>query len=232
MSDYYATAEWTMASDGWYTFSMATQEQKTLLTVTPAARDQLLAAMNNPARKSYGVRLTVKPMGAAMPQYGLHLVEKETPGLNDLVLTVDGLRIYLDRLSTPYIDGATIDYTKGPTGEGFQIKTSYQPPRPQLPEGIGSDPPTGPDAEAILKLIDEEINPGISSHGGSISLVGLKEDIVYVRMSGGCQGCGMATATLKQGIVATIKRALPHIKDVLDVTDHAGGTNPYYRKDI
>ncbi|MEW6324034.1 MAG: NifU family protein [Nitrospirota bacterium] len=201
-----------------------------MLTVTPQARDKMLGVLNDPARKSYGLRLSVKPMGAALPQFGLSLVEKETPGLNDQVVTVDGgIRIYFDRLSLPYIQGATIDYTSGSNGEGFLIKTPYQPPKPpQAPAEL----PSGPEAEAIQKLIDEQINPGIAAHGGSISLVGLKDDIVYVRMSGGCQGCGMATATLKQGVVTMIKRAMPHIKDVLDVTDHARGANPYYRPNI
>ncbi len=200
-----------------------------MLTITPKALEKMLTVLKDPARKSYGLRLSAKPMGAALPQYGLSLVEKETPGLNDQVLTVEGVKIYFDRLSLPYVTGATIDYTTGGNGEGFMIKTPYQPAKP--PEAP-AELPTGPDAEAIHKLIEEEINPGISSHGGSIALVALKDDIVYIKMSGGCHGCGSATATLKQGIVTTIKRALPHIKDVLDVTDHASGTNPYYRPNI
>jgi len=203
-----------------------------MLTITQQAREKILAVLNDPARKSHGLRLTVKPMGSAMPQYGLSLVEKETPGLNDQVVTVDGVRIYLDRLSLPYVQGATTDYTNGANGEGFLIKTSYQPPKPELPASIAGEAPTGPDAEAIQKLLEEQINPGLASHGGHATLVGLKDSVAYLQLSGGCQGCGSATATLKQGIVTMIKRELPHIKDVLDVTDHAAGTNPYYRPNI
>jgi Fe/S biogenesis protein NfuA len=59
--------------------------------------------------------------------------------------------------------------------------------------------------------------------------VGIKDDVAYIQLGGGCQGCGMADVTLKQGIVVMIKKSVPTIKDVLDVTDHAGGSNPYYQ---
>ena len=39
----------------------------------------------------------------------------------------------------------------------------------------------------------------------------------------------MADVTLKQGVVTEIQAVAPTIKSVLDVTDHAGGTNPYYQ---
>ena len=85
-----------------------------------------------------------------------------------------------------------------------------------------------PEAQAILKVLDESINPSVASHGGHISLVDVQDDTVYIRLEGGCQGCGMADVTLKQGIEGEIKRAVPKITTVLDTTDHAGGSNPYY----
>ena len=85
-----------------------------------------------------------------------------------------------------------------------------------------------PEAQAILQVLDERINPSVASHGGHISLVDVTEDTVYIRLEGGCQGCGMADVTLKQGIEVEIKRAVPKITTVLDTTDHAGGSNPYY----
>ena len=47
-------------------------------------------------------------------------------------------------------------------------------------------------------------------------------------MGGGCQGCGQADVTLKQGIIRMIKEAVPEVEDVVDATDHAAGENPYY----
>ena len=85
-----------------------------------------------------------------------------------------------------------------------------------------------PEAQVILQVLDERINPSVASHGGHISLVDVQDDTVYIRLEGGCQGCGMADVTLKQGIEVEIKRAVPKITTVLDTTDHAGGSNPYY----
>ena len=93
-------------------------------------------------------------------------------------------------------------------------------PKPGLdtPEGI-----------TIQKLLDENVNPAVAGHGGHIALVDVQADTVYIRLEGGCQGCGMADVTLKQGVEVEIKNAVPSIVAVLDVTDHAGGSNPYYQ---
>ena len=77
-------------------------------------------------------------------------------------------------------------------------------------------------------MLDEKINPSVAGHGGHIALIDVTEDTAFIRLEGGCQGCGMADVTLKQGIEVEIKGAVPSIAAVLDVTDHAGGDNPYY----
>jgi len=83
--------------------------------------------------------------------------------------------------------------------------------------------------EKVQKILDEMINPAIASHGGFVDLLDVKENLVYLRLGGGCQGCGMVNVTLKQGIEATLKEEIPQIAGVIDQTDHAGGTNPYYQ---
>jgi Fe-S cluster biogenesis protein NfuA len=86
-----------------------------------------------------------------------------------------------------------------------------------------------PDGLAIRNLLEEKINPSIAAHGGRISLVDVKDDVAYVRLDGGCQGCGMADVTLKQGVAVEIQTLVPRITEVLDITDHAEGNNPYYQ---
>ncbi len=86
-----------------------------------------------------------------------------------------------------------------------------------------------PAGKAVRKILDEQINPAVAGHGGHIALVDVQDERVYVRLEGGCQGCGMANVTLKQGIETALRQAVPEITTVLDVTDHAGGTNPYYQ---
>ncbi|TNE41313.1 MAG: hypothetical protein EP348_01095 [Alphaproteobacteria bacterium] len=86
-----------------------------------------------------------------------------------------------------------------------------------------------PDGIAIRNLLEERINPSIAAHGGRISLVDYKDSRVYIRMDGGCQGCGMADVTLREGVAQEIRKIVPAVTEILDVTDHADGTNPYYQ---
>jgi len=80
----------------------------------------------------------------------------------------------------------------------------------------------------VETILNNEINPLIAQHGGVVSLIDVRGADLYLQLGGGCQGCGMADVTLRQGIEASIRRALPEVEEVLDVTDHAAGTNPFY----
>ncbi len=82
--------------------------------------------------------------------------------------------------------------------------------------------------EKVQELIEAMINPAVAAHGGYIELIDVKDSTAYIRMSGGCQGCGAADVTLKAGIERLIFEEIPEITEVLDVTDHASGENPYY----
>ena len=83
--------------------------------------------------------------------------------------------------------------------------------------------------EKVQYLIDSQINPGVAEHGGSVGVVAVKDNILYLRLYGGCQGCGGADFTLKQGIETIVKRAVPEIAQIIDLTNHSAGMNPYYR---
>jgi Fe-S cluster biogenesis protein NfuA len=86
-----------------------------------------------------------------------------------------------------------------------------------------------PEGRAIREILDTRVNPSVAAHGGHISLIDVVGPRAFIRMEGGCQGCGMANATLKDGVEVEIKKEVPSIQQVLDVTDHAEGTNPYYQ---
>ena len=86
-----------------------------------------------------------------------------------------------------------------------------------------------PNGKAVAEILETQINPAVAAHGGHITLVDVEGDTVYIRLEGGCQGCGMADVTLKQGVEVEIKCAVPSIAHVLDVTDHQDGDNPYYQ---
>jgi Fe-S cluster biogenesis protein NfuA len=81
---------------------------------------------------------------------------------------------------------------------------------------------------AIRDLLDREINPAVAAHGGWVELIDVKRNAVFLRLGGGCQGCGAADVTLKQGIEKAIRALAPSVGEILDTTDHAAGRNPYY----
>jgi Fe-S cluster biogenesis protein NfuA len=81
---------------------------------------------------------------------------------------------------------------------------------------------------AVADLLNREINPAVAAHGGFVELIDVKANNVYIRMGGGCQGCGAANVTLKYGVEKAIRGLVPKIGEILDTTDHASGRNPYY----
>ncbi len=91
-----------------------------------------------------------------------------------------------------------------------------------------SIPPVDELRDRIQGILDREVNPSVASHGGVVRLLDVKENQVYVQMGGGCQGCGMADVTLKQGVEIAIRSEIPEVGEIMDTTDHASGNNPYY----
>lgn len=98
---------------------------------------------------------------------------------------------------------------------------------------VSASSPVSPrDDDAIFEMVSDvfrrEIDPAVARHGGKVELVDVQSGTIVVRMKGGCQGCGMATVTLRQGIEASLRRLLPGLQGIRDITDHTAGTKPYY----
>jgi len=81
----------------------------------------------------------------------------------------------------------------------------------------------------VQNLLEREINPALGMHGGWVELIDVRKNAVYLRLGGGCQGCGSANMTLKMGIEKAIREQIPEVGEILDTTDHAAGRNPYYQ---
>jgi Fe-S cluster biogenesis protein NfuA len=96
------------------------------------------------------------------------------------------------------------------------------------PEYFDDVPSEGDLRWAITDLLNREINPAVAAHGGYVELIDVKKNNVFIRLGGGCQGCGAADVTLKQGIEKAIRSLVPRVGEILDTTDHASGRNPYY----
>lgn len=96
-------------------------------------------------------------------------------------------------------------------------------------EFVKSMPPESAIRDKVKNLLETAINPALGMHGGFVELLDVKKNSVYLRLGGGCQGCGSANVTLKMGIEKAIREQIPEVGEVLDATDHASGRNPYYQ---
>ena len=197
--------------------SDATSEIK--VTITDAAQKKFHEIISTEKRDGHGLRLIVSGGGTPQPEFGLNFVPPDEDASNDVVVTVGQIKVHMATDVAKYLDGATVDFLESIAENGFKIEA----PKAGIPK------PSGPLAEAVEKVLNEKINPSIASHGGQISLVAIDDATAYLRFSGGCQGCGMANVTLKQGVEKALLEDVPEIKRVLDITDHASGSNPYYQ---
>lgn len=144
------------------------------------------------------------------------------------VVTIDGLSLVIPADSVSRLRGATLDIAKD--GSGMVLLNPNEPSAPPAPSASaeGADL-SSPLAQEVLQVIETKVNPSIAGHGGFAQLVGVEGDTVWLKMGGGCQGCAASKMTLRQGIEVAIKEAVPSIVNVIDVTDHQAGDNPYYK---
>jgi len=126
--------------------------------------------------------------------------------------------------SVERLRGATLDLPANPDQGGLVLRN---PNRPNPLDGLDLEL-TGDLADKVAQLLEQSINPSLAAHGGYATLVGVEDTRVFLTMGGGCQGCSLSAATLVQGIQVAIKEALPEVTEVVDVTDHAAGDNPFY----
>ena len=191
-----------------------------MMEVTELARKKVLEVAEAQDRAGSGLRITVTGGGTAMAEFGLQFVNPDEFNDDDTVFEAVEFKICMDPASAKFLESAKVDFIDEGSGAGFKIDAPNAfPPKP-----------SGPVAEKIQKVIEERINPSLASHGGRVSLEGLKDDIAFLRFGGGCHGCGMVNTTLKDGVEVMIKEEVPEINAVQDVTDHSSGDNPYYSK--
>ena len=188
-----------------------------MITLTDAARDRVLKVMEMQGRTGHSLRVRIAGRGASGYKHELGFVAPGEESPEDTVFDEKGIHLIIDKGSVERIKGTSIDYVENLDGAGFV----FENPNPVT----YSDQAKG---ETIQELFENTVNPGLAMHGGSVELLDVKDNNVYVRLGGGCQGCGMANVTLKQGIERMIKAAVPDIEAIIDTTDHADGKNPYY----
>jgi Fe/S biogenesis protein NfuA len=211
--------------------SEARVEVQPLLSITPEARstvDEVLSQEESADTLALWLEVNGSSNGAYT--YDLYFQASADAADGDVVQYDEGLVVVIPQMSADRLVGATLDFVTDADGEGGLVIVNPNTPPSRTDQGLVTPDIdlSDPVAAKLVAALETQVNPSIAAHGGRADLVALEGTVVYLRLSGGCQGCGMAKATLSQGIEVILREAIPEIGNVVDVTDHADGTNPYY----
>jgi Fe/S biogenesis protein NfuA len=135
-----------------------------------------------------------------------------------------GLTVLTPERDVAKLEGATLDLPGNSNQAGLVLRN---PNRPDLGPNAVLDL-SGTLEEQVQEVLVKRINPSIAAHGGYAELVRVEGSTVLVKLGGGCQGCGMANATVTAGIEKTLIEVLDGVENVVDITDHTSGENPYF----
>ena len=187
-----------------------------MLSITENARSKLDEFAEQAEETELAVKVAITGRGPKGFQYDLQLVPPSEAAEGDVVTEVDGLTVIIAEKSAAYLDGATLAFVETLMGPGgFQFEN---------PNPLWLDPL----AQRVADVLDEEVNPAVASHGGNVTLIDVVEGEAIVEFGGGCQGCSAVDVTLKHGVETMLMEKIPEIVAVVDITDHAAGTNPFY----
>lgn len=207
-------------------------EPKPILTITDIARNKVLRVRaQEPDPDGLALWLEVSGVANGKYKYDMYFQPLDYAGPTDTVQRHDDLSVVIPAFSVDKVKGSTLDVQGDPIEGGLVLDNPNSPSpvvnTPAAPPRAAADL-TGDVAQRVLQVLESQINPSIAAHGGEAQLVAVEEGTAYLRLSGGCQGCGMAAVTLSQGIEVVLKEQVPEITQVVDVTDHASGANPYF----
>ena len=196
--------------------------EETPLTLTDEAVVAILGIRaDEPDAEELALTVSITGVSNVQFVYELTFIPLNDAVDDDVLQHFGELPVVIRSDSVDRLEGATITLRDG----GLAVDN---PNSPSPPIGAGSGISDGPVADRIREVLENQINPAIASHGGFAELVNVEDDVAYLRMGGGCQGCGLAQVTLTEGIAVAIKEAVPEISQVIDATDHDSGSNPYY----
>ncbi|OCR22174.1 amino acid ABC transporter substrate-binding protein [Pseudomonas syringae] len=196
----------------------------TAIIITDAAHDYLADLLEKQNAPGIGIRVFITQPGT---QYAETCIAYCKPGEEkpeDKAIGLKSFTAWIDNFSEAFLDDAVVDYATDRMGGQLTIKA----PNAKVPM-VNADSPIN---ERISYYLQTEINPGLASHGGQVTLIDVVEEedknIAVLQFGGGCQGCGQADVTLKEGIERTLLERIPELSGVRDVTDHTQKENAYY----
>lgn len=191
------------------------------MNITDSAQNYLAGLLAKQSTEGVSVRMFVTQPGTKFAETCLAYSRPGEEKESDEVIELTQFRVYLEKNSLPYLDEAVVDYAEDKMGGQLTIKA----PNAKMPK-VNADSPL---QDQVNYILFTEINPGLASHGGEVSLEELTpEDVAVLKFGGGCQGCAAVDITLKNGVEATLLEKVPGLKGIRDVTDHTVTENAYY----
>ncbi len=207
---------------------MTSLDSESIVEVDDQARAMLLEVRDRePDADDLGLVLRISGIDGAAFSYEMAFMLTEDADTTDIVEDHGKLALIIPKGDADNLRGATLTMSRDLLNPGLTIQNPNGPSPTILGDG---DLPelTGSVAEQAVQVMNDVINPAIAAHGGFGEIIAVEEGTVYVKLGGGCVGCGMAEVTLSSGIESTLQQMVPEILKVVDVTDHASGENPYY----
>ena len=191
-----------------------------MIDITESAQSHFRKLIKRESLPGIGVRLSAVHPGTPRADVRLEFAGPDDLKGDEWAVDCEGFTLWVDAESAGALDGARIDYEHKATGGQLQIRA---------PRIKGVAPQTDASlVERVMWVVEQEINPQLAMHRGSVRVEEVtSEGVVVLRFGGGCQGCGMADVTLKQGIEKTLLEKVPGVIAVRDATDHASGDAPY-----
>lgn len=193
-----------------------------MIEISAPAQGYLRELLAKQDEKNVGIRVFVAQPGTPHAETCIAYCRPGEEQTGDLPVAYDGFTAWFEERSVPYLEDALVDYQQDQMGGQLTIKA----PNARVPK-VGADAPL---EDRINYILHNEINPGLATHGGMVTLVELVDDsIAVLQFGGGCQGCSAVDITLKNGVERSLLDQLPELTAVRDVTDHSDTENAYYR---
>lgn len=200
--------------------------EREIITVAEAALKKVLELRaDEDAADELALRIEVTGVQGVDFSYDLAFEVLAEADSDDVPTHVGGgLTVLIPGRDVTKLEGATLDLPSNTNQPGLVLRN---PNRPELGPNASLDL-SGTLEEQVQEVLVKRINPSIAAHGGFAELVRVEGSTVVVKLGGGCQGCGMANATVTAGIEKTLTELLDGVENVVDITDHASGENPYF----
>ena len=193
-----------------------------MISITDSAQEYLAELLAKQDCEGIGVRIFILDAGTPQAETCISYCRPDEQKPDDEENEYAGFKAYVDQPSIPFLEDAVVDFAKDSMGGQLTIKA----PNSRLPR-ITEDSSI---EDRVNYILYNEINPGLASHGGHVTLEEIfEENVAVLRFGGGCQGCGMVDVTLKHGVENALLSQIPQLKEVRDITDHSYRENAYYR---